>query len=142
VLANGVTKYQSRQALVYFKPVRTFYATEHHPLICWEGSGYTFRHVQLQQLGNHVVYTGELQKGTDRLYTAWWMDNGRHRTVNQWDWRWRMLKGESHFRLINLTVARREELPMAVQATIMQQLEPNSFTRLPTPIRLSGASSR
>jgi exosortase N len=119
-MANGVTKYSNEAALVYLKPVKAFYSTEHHPLVCWEGSGYKFRHVQQRQLGSYQVYLGELQKGSETLYTVWWMDNGRHRTINQWDWRWRMLKGEEKFNLVNVTVAHKEELVQAVQAVIEQ----------------------
>ncbi|MER2997681.1 exosortase N [Pontibacter populi] len=120
-LENGVTKYSSDDVLVYLKPVQAFYSTEHHPLICWEGSGYKFRHVQQRQFGNYSVYVGELQKGKDTLYTAWWMDNGQHRTINQWDWRTRMLKGEANFRLVNVTVAQKQELPQAIVTIIKNQ---------------------
>lgn len=123
---SGVTKYSNKEVLVYLKPVPAFYSTEHHPLICWEGSGYTFRHVQSRKIGNHILYVGELQKGADKLYTAWWMDNGRHRTIDQWDWRWRMFKGEAKFRLVNVTVAQQEELTLAVGA-VMEGLVRSGF---------------
>ncbi|MBB6612605.1 exosortase N [Pontibacter sp. Tf4] len=120
-LGNGVTKYSNENVLVYLKPVQAFYSTEHHPLICWEGSGYKFRHVQQRQVGNYTVYVGELQKGNDTLYTAWWMDNGQHKTIDQWDWRTRMLKGEAKFRLVNVTVAQKKELPEAIVTVIESQ---------------------
>jgi exosortase N len=112
-MPNGVTKYSTPETLVYLKPVQAFYSTEHHPLICWEGSGYKFQKVQERQVGNRTIYTGELEKGNEKLYTAWWMDNGEHQTIAQLDWRWRMLKGEDTFRLVNVTVARQEELAQA-----------------------------
>jgi exosortase N len=120
-LENGVTKYSNEDVLVYLKPVQAFYSTEHHPLICWEGSGYKFRHVQQRQIGNYKVYVGELQKGKDTLYTAWWMDNGQHQTIDQWDWRARMLKGEARFRLVNVTVAQKHNLPEAIVTIIANQ---------------------
>jgi exosortase N len=134
-LENGVTKYSNENVLVYLKPVQAFYSTEHHPLICWEGSGYKFRHVQQRQIGNYNVYVGELQKGKDTLYTAWWMDNGQHQTVNQWDWRTRMLKGEAKFRLVNVTVAQKQELPEAIVTIIANQANYShaSTTQTATP---------
>lgn len=125
-LENGVTKYSNEEVLVYLKPVQAFYSTEHHPLICWEGSGYKFRHVQQRQVGNYIVYVGELQKGKDTLYTAWWMDNGQHQTINQWDWRTRMLKGEAKFRLVNVTVAQKQRLTEAIVTLIESQNNYNS----------------
>jgi exosortase N len=127
-MANGVTKYSNQETLVYLKPVQAFYSTEHHPLICWEGSGYKFMRVQQRQLGRHTVYLGELEKGDEKLYTAWWMDNGQHQTINQWDWRWRMLKGESNFRLVNVTVAQKENLPRTALA-LMEQTGVEAYAR-------------
>jgi exosortase N len=134
-LENGVTKYSNENVLVYLKPVQAFYSTEHHPLICWEGSGYKFRHVQKQQIGNYNVYVGELQKGKDTLYTAWWMDNGQHQTIDQLDWRTRMLKGEAKFRLVNVTVAQKQELPEAIVTIIANQTNYShaSTTQTATP---------
>ncbi|MDX5419874.1 MAG: exosortase N [Hymenobacteraceae bacterium] len=120
LMPNGVTKYSNEQMLVYAKPVQAFYSTEHHPLICWEGSGYKFKKVKQGWVGNRSIYFGELEKGYEKLYTAWWMDNGDHQTIAQWDWRWRMLKGEAKFRLVNVTVARQEELAQAALAVMEQ----------------------
>ncbi|MBC5772879.1 exosortase N [Pontibacter sp. KCTC 32443] len=130
-LENGVTKYSNKDVLVYLKPVQAFYSTEHHPLICWEGSGYKFRHVQTLQIGNYKVYVGELQKGKDTLYTSWWMDNGQHRTIDQWDWRLRMLKGEAKFRLVNVTVAQKQELADAILSIIENQ---NNYSHTNTTV--------
>ncbi|MDO6390123.1 exosortase N [Pontibacter sp. BT731] len=120
LMPNGVTQYSNQETLVYLKPVQAFYSTEHHPLICWEGSGYKFRRVQQRQVGSRTIYVGELEKGNEKLYTAWWMDNGQHQTIEQWDWRWRMLKGEAGFRLVNVTVAHQEELAQAAQVVMEQ----------------------
>ena len=46
--------------------------------------------------------------------------NRQHQTIAQWDWRWRMLKGEATFRLVNVTVARQEELAQAALAVMEQ----------------------
>ncbi|WP_114783332.1 exosortase N [Botryobacter ruber] len=114
-LADGVLKLTSPQALVYVKPIRAFYATEHHPLICWEGSGYLFRQVRELQLGDRKIYMGELHQGKEKLYTAWWMDNGSHQTIDQLDWRWHMFRGEAAFEMVNVTVARQEQLVPEVE---------------------------
>ncbi|WP_187263513.1 exosortase N [Pontibacter beigongshangensis] len=120
-LDEGVLKFTNRQALVYLKPIRAFYSTEHHPLICWEGSGYLFRQVRALQVGSTTVYTGELHHADEKLYTAWWMDNGSHQTIDQWDWRWRMLRGEAAFNLVNVTVAGENELTPLVAELLGKQ---------------------
>ncbi|WP_266204713.1 exosortase N [Pontibacter kalidii] len=137
-LDNGVTKYSNQEVLVYLKPVQAFYSTEHHPLICWEGSGYTFRQVQQRQVGSNTVYVGELQKGKDTLFTAWWMDNGQHRTINQWDWRTRMLKGEEKYKMVNVTVAQKQELHRAIRS-VMHQIRTSPEAASPNSLHIAVA---
>ncbi|WP_207431271.1 exosortase N [Sabulibacter ruber] len=115
VLLDGVHKFTNGQALLYMKPIRAFYSTEHHPMICWEGSGYLFKNIAPGMVAGNLVYTGTLTKGKDLLFTAWWMDNGQHQTIEQTDWRWRMAKGEPAFHLVNVTAASEEELHRQVQ---------------------------
>ncbi|WP_181308144.1 exosortase N [Rufibacter sp. XAAS-G3-1] len=110
IVLDGVHKFTNGDALIYMKPVRGFYSFEHHPLICWEGSGYLFRHVTQQEIAGKQIYTGTLEKGNDRLHTAWWMDNGQHQTIEQSDWRWRMATGEPAFHLVNVTAATKAAL--------------------------------
>jgi exosortase N len=102
-LAGGITKFSQENALVYVKPIAAFYSTEHSPLICWRGSGYAFGRINERSVAGLRVYTGELTKGADVLYTAWWFDNGTHRTTAQWEWRWRMLRGAPPYSLVNVS---------------------------------------
>ncbi|WP_190300424.1 exosortase N [Rufibacter hautae] len=124
LLQDGVHKFTNEKALIYMKPIRAFYSTEHHPMICWEGSGYLFQNISLGDIGGHLVYTGILKKEKALLHTAWWMDNGQYQTVEQADWRWRMAKGEPAFHLVNVTAASEEELVRQVT----QLLESKAIT--------------
>jgi len=118
---HGVTQFDNASMLVYVKPIANFYVAEHSPLICWRGSGYTFSQVAMQTIQGTQVYTGILQKGTDRIYSAWWFDNGSHRTIEQTDWRWRMMQGEKSFCLVNVNVNNQHELVTAVQQMLTQR---------------------
>lgn len=100
---NGITKLYNEQALVYVKPIPEFFTSEHTPLLCWNGSGYHFEGVRKTIVEGHEIYIGQLAKSKHSLYTAWWYSNGSVQTVNQFDWRMRMLKGEKRFCLINVT---------------------------------------
>lgn len=113
---NGFRQYSKNGVLVYLKPVRTAYSAEHSPTVCWRGSGYVFGAVAEKIIAGHPVYVGSLQRGRDRLYTAWWFSNGSCRTISQAGFRWRMLRGESPFALLNVTVDRPDALEVAVQA--------------------------
>ncbi|MDX5443300.1 MAG: exosortase N [Hymenobacteraceae bacterium] len=121
VLQDGVLKLSSKEALIYIKPVKAFYSTEHHPMICWEGSGYLFKHIKEQQYNGQTIFTGTLQKGKEKLVTAWWMENDSHRTISQLDWRWRMLQGEPGFNLVNVTTANNADLNAVLDKVLFIQ---------------------
>lgn len=114
-LADGVIKYTSDSALIYVKPIRGFYSTEHTPLICWAGSGYQFGQVWEANYSTTHYYTGLLEKGKEQLYTAWWYDNGHTRTISQTRWRWLDLGGAAGFSLVNVTARDKSVLERQVQ---------------------------
>lgn len=100
-----IAKLESATSLVYIKPLKGFVYTDHNPLICWSGSGYVFDRVEERTCAGIVLYTGVLTRGREKLYTAWWYDNGSMATASQWTWRWQMLRGSPAFSIINVTAA-------------------------------------
>ena len=105
-LKGGIVKYTNDSLLIYVKPIRGWYDTEHTPLICWQGSGYEFGQVQEQIIGSTTIYTGILEKkGAPKFHTAWWFDNGKERTVSQAQWRWLDAGGAPGFSLVNVTAS-------------------------------------
>jgi exosortase N len=118
VVAEGIYKYTKKEALLYVKPVAEFYDAEHTPLICWQGSGYEFKQIGRRWCGDREIYTGILQKGDDRIHTAWWFDNGQHPTISQSEWRWRMSQGEAAYSLINLNSGSEEVLNRELESVL------------------------
>ncbi len=110
IAEHNVTKLYNDNALIYIKPPTQFYGSDHNPYICWKGSGYMFENINIETIDNMKVYTALLVNGTDKLYTSWWYDNGDYQTIDQWDWRWRTIKGENAFRLINVSCENRKDL--------------------------------
>lgn len=106
---NGIMKFDGKQTLIYIKP-SAFYVPGHDPMICWTGSGYIFNNIKKEQWNGIELYTGTLQKGKDKIYAAWWFDNGYMRTTNQLQWRWEAAKGKHPFYLINVNAANRQVL--------------------------------
>jgi exosortase N len=102
-ISEGIAHFESDSLLLYIKQPTRFWGADHTPAICWMGSGYTFAAVEKQQIAGQEVFLGKLKMDDKRLYTAWWYDNGVHRTTSQWDWRWRSAQGEKPFYLWNLT---------------------------------------
>jgi len=113
-----IIKLQNSQSLVYIKFIPGFYNADHHPMICWAGSGYLFKQVQQEIIGGQWVYTALLQNGTDQLYTSWWYDNGADRTIDQLHWRWQMLRGARPYSVINVTTGSKHQLITEVQSII------------------------
>ncbi len=109
-----VIKMEDKETLIYLKPLKGFIYTDHNPLLCWNGSGYTFTRVEERCWSGIPLFTGLLQKGKEQLYTAWWYENGSTSTISQWTWRWQMLKGAAPFTMINITAAD----PAALQAGV------------------------
>jgi exosortase N len=103
VLPNNIVKFVSDNSLLYIKPSKGFYRSDHNPFICWRGSGFQVKNEELIELFGTEVYFANLESETTTLYTAWWYDNGIYQTTNQIDWRWRTIIGEGPFRLINIT---------------------------------------
>jgi exosortase N len=103
-LNDGITKLFNKEVLVYIKPIPEFFSGEHTPLICWRGGGYSFKGVRKSIVNGREVYIGRLIKPGEELFTAWWYSNGKTKTIDQVDWRFRMMKGEERFNLVNVTV--------------------------------------
>lgn len=102
---DEVVKMENKQVLIYLKPLKGAVYTDHNPLLCWNGSGYAFEQLQAANWSGIALFTGVLYKDGERLYTAWWYENGTTSTVSQWTWRWQTLKGAHPFTLINVTAA-------------------------------------
>ena len=109
-----VVQYSNVAALVYIKKINGVFSGEHNPVMCWLGQGYNFSKVAETNLNGSVIYTGVLNKKGEQLYTAWWYDNGCNQTASQFGWRWRVLKGEKNFSIINVTCASKEQLYASV----------------------------
>ncbi|MFA6083677.1 exosortase N [Mucilaginibacter sp.] len=108
-LESGILKFENKEALIYIKPA-AFYIPGHDPKICWTGSGYEFKNIRKERLGNHELYTALLQKNNDKIYAAWWFDNGRLKTIDQIKWRWNAAKGNGPFYLVNVNAANQQSL--------------------------------
>ncbi|MBS7563215.1 exosortase N [Mucilaginibacter sp. Bleaf8] len=121
VLPGGILKLHNASALVYLKPT-AFYAPEHDPTVCWVGSGYRFKSVKKEKVDGVDIYTGVLEKGHDRIYTAWWFDDGTSRSVDQLHWRWQALKNDKLFYLINVNTANQTTLRTAVKQLLVKNI--------------------
>ena len=122
--SENVLKLENDSSLVYIKQIRWFCDTEHNPMICWKGSGYSLSHVKETILNGQLVYTAQLQNGEDILYTAWWYSNGQTSTNSQFHWRRDMLFGSLPYSLLNVTTANENLLESEADRAI------NSFSTI------------
>jgi exosortase N len=113
-LADHITKLENGRALIYIKPIAGFFSSDHQPTMCWTGSGYQFTKVEEKQIGSMKVYYGILQKDKDKLYTAWWYDDGEQATISQFRWRWHAFRGSGKYVLINVSSVTSELLDKEV----------------------------
>jgi exosortase N len=114
-ITPDIVKLENGESLAYIKLIKGFYNTDHHPMICWAGSGYVFEKVESRFVGGMQVYTALLKKDKAQLYTAWWYDNGLKQTTAQLDWRMDVLTGGRDYSLVNVTAG--------TPATLEKELE-------------------
>jgi exosortase N len=108
-LPNGVTQLRNGSTLIYLKNLPHGFTTEHSPMICWQGSGYNFQKIERTMIGNTSVYLGVLQRDTDQIHAIWWFESDSFATSDQIAWRYRAFTEGSHFRLVNVNAASKED---------------------------------
>lgn len=118
ITENNVVRLYNANSLIYIKPPARFYGSDHNPYICWQGSGYNFTDINIETIAGKEVYIAKLTNEDSQLFTSWWYDNGTCQTIGQWDWRWRTMKGEKSFSLINISCETKEQLEMQVAKLI------------------------
>ena len=120
LLKTGISKFENDNLLIYIKPT-PFYVPGHDPKICWTGSGYDFKQIRKERIGHSNIYTALLVKGNDKIYAAWWFDNGATSTVDQLEWRWKDATGHHPFYLINVNAMNRKNLKEQVISLLSNQ---------------------
>lgn len=113
-----IVKLHNNQSLIYVKHIPGFFSADHHPMICWKGSGYSFNQVQVETISGQKVYTALLKNGNEKLYTGWWYDNGIEQTIEQMSWRRKMLLGERPFSVVNVTAEHKQQLISEIEGVI------------------------
>ena len=118
----GLRNIVMRSLLVYVKSIPQFFTSEHTPLFCWKGSGYQIKKLSKTTVDGLEVYTGVLERGDEKLYTAWWYFNGSIHTIDQFTWRSVMLKGGRGFALINITASNEANIHDFIKNILSKQL--------------------
>lgn len=122
VLKNNIVKLYNEEAIIYIKPSKGIFRSNHNPKVCWKGSGYVFKKEKPEEIGNQSIYRAELHLDDEVMYTAWWYDNGNMKTNSQLDWRWESIQGQGNFRMINVTCNSEEELSKVTQQLLSMNL--------------------
>ncbi len=107
---DNIQKYTCGNAIVFIKPGVRFYEAGHNPMICWRGSGYKVINESVIEIDNKQVYFVKLNHKGSVLFATWWFDNGISKEIKQLNWRLRTLKGEGHYRIINVVSNSEEKL--------------------------------
>ncbi|MEM9936010.1 MAG: exosortase N [Bacteroidota bacterium] len=106
-----VAQFRNEEILLYVKAPCSPWRSDHNPQTCWQGSGFTFDHVEMVITdGGYSFMIGKLKKENEVLYTSWWYDNGLTITADQWEWRQAVLAGEPPYYLLNLSMISKAEL--------------------------------
>lgn len=118
---HGVLKMSNADYLIYVKPSRPFYSSDHTPLICWKGSGYKIQKEEILQIGSQKIYFGELSKGNTILYSAWWYDSGHETTISQFQWRINTLLKGKKYQIINVISDSKQKVIQKADSLLPQE---------------------
>ena len=116
---DGVVEFSKKNIVIYVKPFTKAYASDHPPSICWQGAGFKIEELHTSNYNSYEVLSAILKKDNIIQYTAWWYDNGKDKTINQW--KWRLAKGEP-YRIINITTNNKVELDSLCHYFLKQNL--------------------
>ena len=100
---RGILKLENDSLLIYIKPPSHIFQGTHDPRYCWSGSGYELSNISKRTVGNEIIYTAILSDKVDKLFTAWWLDNGQQKTISEFGWRFNTVQQKEGFRLVNVT---------------------------------------
>ncbi len=115
-ISGEILKLENKSSLIYLKYLPAFYSADHNPMICWKGSGYVFMKVRPEEIDGSTIFTAELDRNNkEKLFTAWWYENGNSRTIEQLNWRKDVLYGSRNYYLVNVTAANRSGLEQEVR---------------------------
>lgn len=118
---NQVTKLENDQTLIYIKSPIPPYKADHNPKICWQGSGFKFSKISVMDVNHHKIHFAEMNKGDEKLYTAWWFESTDHQVYSQWVWRKMALCNDEAFYLINVTCESQGALQQSLQRFLVKQ---------------------
>jgi exosortase N len=100
----GVMQYTKSDILLYIKPPVPFYASSHHPSLCWRGSGYQLACEKLATINGKQITIAKLKKqGQPDLLTAYWFQHKQIIFATEKKWRWHSIVHNKQFSLINIT---------------------------------------
>ena len=109
-LPDDIKKFTKGDLLIYVKPPVSPIRGTHDPRFCWRGSGYQLQQIQMTDINSRVIYSGILEKGENRIYTAWWYQDGRRSTPSEWTWRTESLFNSKSYTLLNFNSDSKEIL--------------------------------
>lgn len=116
---DGIVRYESPKNTITLKPMHPLSFSNHHPLICWRGDGFSIS-------GEHETNIAETDCMSARLITpdgremktVWWFaSKSGEGTISELSWRWKALIEGKSFYLVNFTSANHDELAFAIHQT-------------------------
>lgn len=99
----GIVRLSQGDVVVYLKDLQGFYGSEHHPMLCWSGSGYKFREVRADRIAGVPLMRGVLERDGAQYQSAWWYSSGSARAYADAGWRWDALRHGRSYSIVNVT---------------------------------------
>lgn len=114
LIKNGVKRFSKKDVVIYLKPIISIFSLEHNPTVCWSSEGYKLKKINKETFDRQSIYTGEFEKGNQKIYAAWWFSNGKTNTINQLSWRMEKIFKRKDFTFININASSKTELEKGI----------------------------
>lgn len=115
---DGVKRYTNGEVILLIKPMFPLSFSNHHPMLCWRGDGFSVTGESKGRLGEVECYQASLHRDDARLKTAWWyVDEVGDRTTNELDWRVRAITKQEQFYLVNFVSPEPSQMLFTMNAT-------------------------
>jgi exosortase N len=118
-LKFGVSQYSNANVLIYVKPEVPFYAADHHPKLCWKGSGYKFTNEKMREINGHTIVLAQLVNArNEKMYSAYWFQHNNFISSDELTWRWDAMIHRHKYQMINVTCTKEIELENEIRKFI------------------------
>lgn len=105
-------------SVIHVKAVNPMSFSNHHPLVCWRGDGFSASKEMKVQMGEISGFGASLDKGSQHLETVWWYSDLEGNDYDdEWSWRFQSVLQRKQMFLVNYSHVDQNQLVFEMNRT-------------------------